>query len=73
VLAPSDDPVAGGPVYAVRHRGRILLGRLVVYGRSLLLLPAPEGGEAEALEIGPAKKAGRLIAGRVVLSIRREP
>lgn len=73
VLAPSEGPVAGGPVYAVRHRGRILLGRLLVYGRSLLLLPAPEGGEAEALEIGPARKADRLIAGRVVLSLRREP
>jgi transcriptional regulator with XRE-family HTH domain len=73
VLAPVEGPVASGSVYAVRYRGTILLGRLTEYSRSLLLLPDPQRRGSEVFEIGPARKAERLLAGRVVLSIRQEP
>ena len=57
-------------IYAVRFRDRIVLTRALFKDGTLLLLPPPEGGEFDVMEVRKPSQLPGLIAGTVVLTMR---
>ena len=58
-------------LFAVRHEGRIVLSRVLVKGRELLLLPPPGAADFEIVELRGDADLARVLAGRVVMKLRR--
>jgi transcriptional regulator with XRE-family HTH domain len=68
-MLPDDAPETG-KIYALRHEGRVFLGRLARFGEKFLVQPGP--GETEMVDVGlvaggPAKPA---VVGEVVAVIK---
>jgi len=78
VLTTGVGKVRPGRIYAVRlGRGRprkragLVLSRLLVKGKTLLLVPSEGETDIEVVELGPGEKPRDRIAGEVVATVRR--
>lgn len=70
VLTSRAGRIHSGAVYAVRLRGRVVLSRAAVKGNALLLPPSEGRSDFELLEIDRPETLTKVVAGRMVLSIR---
>lgn len=70
ILSSRVDPNALHGIFAVRIRGTIVLSRVLLKGSELLLLPPPGSSELDTVELKPGDDPHRVLAGRVVRTLR---
>lgn len=70
ILTSRVEPHEPQSIFAVRTQGRIVLSRVLFKGPSLLLLPPPGKSDFEIVELQRDEELSRVLAGRVLMSIR---